>query len=71
MGDGTSLLFGLDGFRVVSVTRSPIGVRQVLIEGASQGQAGQACPNCGLFSTRVHARWSQRVKGLFKVALHH
>src|SRR5664280_1939582 len=36
MGDGTTLLFGLDGFRVVSVTRSPIGVRQVLIEGVSQ-----------------------------------
>jgi transposase len=61
MGDGTTLLFGLDGFRVVSVTRSPIGVRQVLIKGASQEQA---CPNCGVFSTRVHSRWIQRVKDL-------
>jgi transposase len=61
MGDGTSLLFGLDGFRVVSVTRSPIGVRQVLIEGVANEQA---CPDCGVFSARVHARWSQRVKDL-------
>src|SRR5664280_1560606 len=61
MGDGTTLLFGLDRFRVASVTRSPIGVRQVLIEGASQEQA---CPNCGVFSTRVHSRWIQRVKDL-------
>ena len=61
MEDGTTLLFGLDGFRVVSVTRSPIGVRQVLIKGASQEQA---CPNCGVFSTRVHSRWIQRVKDL-------
>src|SRR5664280_1770337 len=43
MGDGTTLLFGLDGFRVASVTRSPIGVRQVLIG------AGIAAPHPLIF----------------------
>lgn len=55
------MLFGLDGFRVVSVSPSPIGVRQVLIEGVSQEQAW---PNCGVFSARVHARWVQQIKDL-------
>ena len=61
MGDGTSMLFGLDGFRVVSVSRSPIGVRQVLIEGVAPEQA---CPDCGVFSAQVHARWTQQIKDL-------
>ena len=61
MGDGTSLLFGLDGFRVVSVSRSAIGVRQVLIEGVAPEQA---CPDCGVFSAQVHARWTQQIKDL-------
>lgn len=61
MGDGTTVLFGLDGFRVVSVTRSPVGVRQVLIVGVAEEQA---CPSCGMFSRRVHSRWAQPVKDL-------
>lgn len=61
MGDGRSLLFGLDGFQVVSVIRSPLGVRIVVIEGVADEQA---CPACGVLSSRVHAGWLQSVKDL-------
>lgn len=58
MGDGTSLLFDLDGFRVVSVVRSALGVRVVTIAGIADAQA---CPGCGVYSGRVHSRWTQAV----------
>jgi transposase len=59
--EGTSLLFDLDGFRVVSVVESAGTGREVLVEGVS---GEQACPACGVFSARVHSRWVQRIKDL-------
>lgn len=68
MGDATTLLFGLDGFRVVSVTRSQDdaaelgeGGREVVVEGVEDEQA---CPDCGVLSRVVHARKVRRVKDL-------
>ncbi len=61
MGDSTSLLFDLDGFRVVSVTRTPVGVREVVVAGIN---VEQACPACGVLTGRVHSRWSQAIKDL-------
>ncbi len=68
MRDATTLLFGLDGFRVVSVTRehedreqSDDDVRQVVVEGVENEQA---CPDCGVLSDTVHGRTFRRVKDL-------
>ncbi len=68
MGDATTLLFGLDGFRVVSVTRAHEdggehggGGREVVVEGVEKEQA---CPDCGVLSGAVHARKVRRVKDL-------
>jgi transposase len=68
MGDATTLLFGLDGFRVVSVTREhthdgkhDIDVRQVVVEGVEDEQA---CPDCGVLSGKVHGRKLRLVKDL-------
>ena len=59
--DAASILFNLSGYRVVSATPG-VGVeqpRQVLIETTtSEG----ACPSCGVLSSRVQARPTQRVK---------
>ena len=58
MGDATTLLFGLDGFRVVSVTRvhddgdeHVEGGRRVVVEGVEDERA---CPDCGVLSGAVH-----------------
>jgi len=64
MGDATTLLFGLDGFRVVSVTHAQEhaeGGREVVVEGV---QSEQACPDCGVLSRAVHARKVRRIKDL-------
>jgi transposase len=61
MDEATSLLFDLDGFRVVSVEDLGDGGREVLVEGTA---AEQACPSCGVPSRRVHSRWVQRLKDL-------
>ena len=64
MGDATTLLFGLDGFRVVSVSEQHEhgeGGRQVVVEGVEDQQA---CPDCGVLSDRVHARTLRRIKDL-------
>ncbi len=64
MGDATTLLFGLDGFRVVSVTRERthderrgeqhvVEVRQVVVEGVEDEQA---CPDCGVLWGKVPHR---------------
>ncbi len=57
MRDATTLLFGLNGFRVVRVDVSdesdPEAPREVLIEGVEHEQA---CPACGVLSHKVHAR---------------
>ena len=59
--DAASILFNLSGYRVVSATPG-VGVeqpRQVLIETTtSEG----ACPSCGVLSSRIQARPTQRVK---------
>lgn len=59
--DAASILFDLSGYRVVSATPG-VGVeqsRQVLIETTtSEG----ACPSCGVLSSRIQARPTQRVK---------
>jgi len=60
MGEGTSLLFGLDGFAVVDVTRVGDVVR-VVVETVERA-AG--CPSCGVLSSRVKDRPVCRVKDL-------
>jgi len=62
MGDATTLLFGLEGFRVVTVTREQeheTAVRTVVVEGV---QSQLACLDCGALSTKVHAHKLRRVK---------
>jgi transposase len=65
MRDATTLLFGLDGFRVVRVDvhdeNDPEAPREVLIEGVEHEQA---CPACGVLSSKVHARKVRPVKDL-------
>lgn len=61
MEKATSLLFDLDGFRVVSVRPLAGGSRRVVVEGTA---VEQACPACGVFSAQVHQRWLQRIKDL-------
>ncbi len=68
MGDATTVLFGLDGFRVVTVTREHVhdrqhddGVREVVVEGL---EGEQACPDCGVVSGAVHGRKLRPVKDL-------
>ncbi len=68
MGDATTLLFGLDGFRVVTVTREhehdkqhDDDVREVVVEGL---EGEQACPDCGVVSGAVHGRKLRPVKDL-------
>ena len=64
MGDATTLLFGLDGFRVVSVAQQhehEVEGREVVVEGVG---GEQACPDCGVLSGSVHSRKLRRVKDL-------
>ena len=61
MDEATSLLFDLDGFQVVSVVEVDGGYREARVEGVT---GEQACPDCGVFSARVHSRTVQRVKDL-------
>ncbi len=61
MDDGTTLLFGLDEFAVVDVTRVGDGAVRVVIET----RAGEGvCPECGVLSSRVKDRPLCRVKDL-------
>ena len=53
MNEATTLLFGLDGFRVVSVVALDDSWREVLVEGTAAEQAG---PGCGVMSGRMHSR---------------
>ena len=65
MGDATTLLFGLDGFQVVSVSgKQEHGSdleRHVVVEGL---EGEQACPDCGVLSASVHSRRQRRIKDL-------
>jgi transposase len=61
MDDTTSLLFGLDSFRVVDVVRVADRVVRVVIETVErQG----ICPDCGVASTRVKDRALVRIRDL-------
>jgi transposase len=61
MDDPTSLLFGLDSFRVVDVVRVAERAVQVVVETvAVQG----FCPDCGQPSTRVKDRAPVRIRDL-------
>ena len=64
MGDATTLLFGLDGFRVVSVAQQlehDVEGREVVVEGVV---GEQACPDCGVLSGSVHSRKVRQIKDL-------
>jgi transposase len=61
MDDTTSLLFGLDSFRVVDVVRVADQVVQVVVETVEpQG----FCPECGVGSTKVKDRSLVRIRDL-------
>ena len=61
MDDPTSLLFGLDGFRVVDVVRIDNRVIQVVIETV---ESSWPCPACGTHSSQVKHRPVVQVKDL-------
>ena len=61
MNESTSLLFGLDVFRVVDVERVEAGSVRVVIETVSREAA---CPDCGVLSQRVKDRPVSRLKDL-------
>src|SRR5512143_1107836 len=47
VGDATTLLFDLPGFRVVSVEVTPLGLRRVVV---MQVADEHACPRCGVLA---------------------
>ena len=49
MTDATTLLFGLPGLRVITVTQELDGTR--IVDAATDDPAAAACPDCGLVST--------------------
>ncbi len=57
--DPASLLFNLPEYRVIAVTRTIEGAREVLIDTPVL-EAG--CPSCGVVTSRVHQRTVQRVR---------
>lgn len=57
--DGASVLFNLPGYRVIDAVVTALGVRRVVIE-SSEAEAG--CPSCGVLTSRVHQRITQRVR---------
>ena len=61
MHDPTSLLFGLDSFRVVDVVRVADRVVQVVVETIEQQGI---CPECGTASSRVKDRPLVRIRDL-------
>jgi hypothetical protein len=62
MSDATSLLFDLPGFRVVSCTLTPLGVRRLVV---MQQADEHACPRCGvLVGGKPYDLRESRVKDL-------
>ncbi|MBA3905923.1 MAG: ISL3 family transposase [Pseudonocardiales bacterium] len=57
--DAASVLFDLPGYRVEAAVDLPGGGREVSVAAATT-QA--PCPDCGVFSDRVHQRTRQRVR---------
>jgi len=63
MEHATTLLYGLDGLRVVSVSLVDDGVREVVVVGVA---GEQGCPSCGVISRAVHAEKIRRIKDLLR-----
>lgn len=61
MSERTSLLFGLNGYRVFEVTEAAAEGLRVLIETVDR-EAG--CPSCGVFSASVKDRPERRLRDL-------
>ena len=61
MTDATTVLFGLPGFRVLSVISGPDGGREVLVEST---ETEDGCPTCGVLSGRVKDRPVSRIADL-------
>lgn len=59
--DAASVVFNLTGYTVTEATDLPLGGRRVVV--TTHDQEG-ACPECGVFSMRVHQRTRQRVKDI-------
>lgn len=57
--EAASVLFNLPGYRVVDAVDTALGVRRVMIEST---EAEGACPSCGVLTSRVHQRTTQRVR---------
>jgi len=57
--DAASVIFNLPNYHVIDAVDLPLGGRRVVV-GADR--IGDDCPECGVISTRVHARCRQRVK---------
>ncbi len=65
MGDATTLLFGLDGFRVVSVSGEQQDGQDLERHVVVEGLVGeQACTDCGALSGSVRSGRRRRVKDL-------
>jgi transposase len=61
MHEATSVLFGLDGFRVIDVERVDDDLVRVVVETIDRHGA---CPGCGQVSSRVKQRPPVRIKDL-------
>ena len=57
--DDATRLFGLEGFRVVTVAPEDQGVVRVVVETV---ESSAGCPGCGVISRRVKDRPCRRVK---------
>jgi len=58
--DAASMLLNLTDYRVIDVIQG-VQERQVMVEPVA---TEAACPSCGVFTTRIHARPVHRVKDL-------
>jgi transposase len=61
MHEATSVLFGLDGFRVIDVERVDDNLLRVVVETVDRHGA---CPGCGQVSSRVKQRPRVRIRDL-------
>jgi transposase len=64
MDDPTSLLFGLDCFKVLAVARVAGGGRQAVRVVIETRRREAACPQCGVLSSRVKDRALVRIRDL-------
>ena len=61
MDHGTTLLFALPDFRLLTVTLEPDGGRRVLVESVA---AEGGCPECGVLSGLIKDRPVSQAKDL-------